>query len=92
MPRQRLCFESKKRKNDSNVRPEKRQNLQSRKGWRKNLGENKKKRKHVRKKKNARGIWLIVWRRIASLPLNNNGEKIGPRIFFLHQIHLPTRR
>jgi len=93
MPRQRLCFESRKRKNNLNIRPEKRQNLQSRKDWRKNPGENKKKkRKHIGKKKNARGIWLIVWRQIASLLLNNNGKKIGPRIFFPHQIHLPTRR
>jgi len=63
MPRQRLCFSSRKRRNDSNIRPEKRRNLQSGKGWRKNLRENKKKkRKHVAKKKNTRGIWLIIWR------------------------------
>jgi len=92
--RQRLCFSSKKRRNDSNVRPEKRQNLQSGKGWRKNFGENKKKkRRHVtKKKKSARGIWLIVWRRIALLPLKNNGEKIGSRIFFPNQIYLLTRK
>jgi len=92
--RQRLCFSSRKRRNDLNIRPEKRQNLQSGKGWRKNLGKNKKKkRRHIaKKKKSARGIWLIVWRRIALLSLKNNSKKIGSRIFFSDQIHLPTRK
>jgi len=51
--------------------------LQSRKGWRKKFGENRKKRRHIGKKKNARGIWLTVWSQIALLPSNNNGVKIG---------------
>jgi len=55
--RQRPCSESRSRKNGSSGKPEKRQNSQNRKGWRKNFGENRKKRKFGREKNNARGIW-----------------------------------
>jgi len=77
MPRRRPCFESRKRRNNLSVRPKKRQKLQSRKGWRKRFGENRKKRRHVGKKKSTRTIWLTVWSQIALLLSNKNGVKIG---------------
>jgi len=55
--RQRPCSESRSRKNGLSSKPEKRPNLQNGKGWRKNLGENRKKRKFGREKNNTRGIW-----------------------------------
>jgi len=58
--RQRSCSKSRSRKNGLSIKPEKRQNSQSRKGWKKKFGENRKKRKFSREKKNARGIWHIV--------------------------------
>jgi len=60
MLRQRPCSESRSRKNSLSSKPEKRQNLQSRKGWRKKFRENRKKRKSGGEKNNARGIWHTV--------------------------------
>jgi len=77
VPRRRPCFESRKRKNDLSVGPEKRRKSQSGKGWRKKFRENRKKRRHIRKKKSARMIWLTVWSWITLPPSNNNGVKIG---------------
>jgi len=77
MSRRRPCFESRKRKNDLSARPEKRQDLQSGKGWRKKFRKSRKRRRYVGKKKNTRGIWLIIWSWIVSPLLNNNGVKIG---------------
>jgi len=58
--RQRPCFESRSRKNGSSNKPEKRRSSQNRKGWRKNFGGNRKKRKFSGEKNNARGIWHIA--------------------------------
>jgi len=55
--RQRPCFESRSRKNGSSDKPEKRQSSQNGKGWRKNFGESRKKRKFGGEKNNAREIW-----------------------------------
>jgi len=60
MLRQRLCSESRSRKNDSSGKPEKRRNLQNGKSWRKKFGENRKKKKFSKEKNNARGIWHTV--------------------------------
>jgi len=60
VPRWRPCSESKKKKNGLSIKPKKRQNSQSRKGWRKKLRENRKKKRYGGEKKNARGIWLTV--------------------------------
>jgi len=55
--RQRPCSESRSRKNSSNGKLKKRQNSQSRKGWRKKFRENRKKRKFGREKNNTSRIW-----------------------------------
>jgi len=58
--RQRPCSESRSKKTGLNVKSEKRQNSKSRKGWRKKLEENRKKRNSGAGRNNARGIWHIV--------------------------------
>jgi len=58
--RQRPCSKSRSKKNDSSGKPKKRQNSQSRKGWRKKFREKRKKKKFSREKNNARGIWHTV--------------------------------
>ena len=60
MLRWRPFSESRKKKNDLSVKPEKRRKSQSKKGWRKRHGKSRKRKRHSGEKRNARGIWLTV--------------------------------
>jgi len=72
--RQRLCSESRSRKNERNVKREKKQRKQ---GWKRRPGNWRKKSNAGNKRKNnARRIWLIDLKQTASPPLNNNCKGI----------------
>jgi len=92
MLRQRPCSKSRSGKNSLSGKPEKRPNLQNGKGWKKNFGENRKKRKSGRKKNNTRGIWLIDSKRIMLPPWNRPGVKTGQKLSCPLYLLLPMRR
>jgi len=47
-------------KNGLSIKPKKRRKSWSGKDWRKKRGENRKRKRHSREKRNARGIWLTI--------------------------------
>jgi len=58
--RRRPCLESRKKKNDLSIKPEKRQKSWSGKDWRKKHKKNRKRKRYGGEKRNAREIWLTI--------------------------------
>jgi len=74
--RQRPCSESRSRKNEQNVKREKKQESPRKRGWKRRPGNwQKKSNARNKRKNNVRKIWLIDLKRTALPPLNNNGAK-----------------
>jgi len=58
--RQKLCFDSRKRRNASSTKPAKRRKRRSGKDWRKRRAKNRKRKRYSREKKIASKIWPNV--------------------------------
>jgi len=58
--RRKLCFDSRKRRNASSVKPTKRRKRRSGKDWRKRHAKNRKRKRHGGEKKIASEIWPNV--------------------------------